>query len=164
MCPGRRASASSCRTSGKGKLVGWQSRRLDSSDGTPKWLSTPEFPKDSTLFNYDEVCKADPNFVVVCESPMSTLRHQHHLPIVATFGAEVTDRQVRLMAEFDRVVLWMDPDNAGWRAPVVGTTTRASSMTASSSAWSPTPMSGRSIRIGRWIWATWMTTRSQRLC
>lgn len=95
------------------KLVGWQSRRLDGSDGTPKWLSTPNFPKDLTLFNHDP---ARHRTAIVVESPMTVLRHLHHQHIVGTFGAMVTDRQVRLMADYDRVILWMDPDFAGWQA------------------------------------------------
>lgn len=96
----------------RGALVGWQSRRLDPTDGTPKWLSTPEMPKDRTLYNHRE----DRDYAVVVESPMSTLRHLHHQPFTATFGALVTDNQVRLLAQYPKVVLWMDPDEAGWRA------------------------------------------------
>jgi CHC2-type zinc finger protein len=94
----------------RGKLVGWQSRRL-SDDGTPKYISTADFPKDRTIYRPPEGRTA-----VVVESPFSVLRHLHHLPITATFGAKVTPSQVRLLAEYDRVVLWMDPDRAGWEA------------------------------------------------
>lgn len=94
----------------KGKLVGWQSRKIF-EDGSPKWLSTPDFPKDETLYRPPEG-----DLAVVVESPMTVLRHAHHLPLTATFGANVTDRQVRLLSGYDKVVLWMDPDKAGWRA------------------------------------------------
>lgn len=95
----------------KGHLVGWQSRRL-ADDGTPKYLATGDFPKDRTIYNYDPKRRT----AVVVESPMSVLRHLHHLPIEATFGASVTERQARLLAQHERVVLWMDPDPAGWNA------------------------------------------------
>lgn len=95
----------------RGDLVGWQSRRLY-DDGTPKYLSTGDFPRDRTLYRYD----AKRSTALVVESPMSVLRHMHHLPIEATFGAEVTDAQVRLIGEHRRVVLWMDNDDAGWKA------------------------------------------------
>lgn len=98
----------------RGSLVGWQSRRLDSTDGTPKYLSTGDFPKDRTIYDYDTSRRV----ALVVESPMSVLRHRHHLPIEATFGASVTDRQVQLLAEHDVVVLWMDNDAAGWRATI----------------------------------------------
>lgn len=98
----------------QGSLVGWQSRRL-ANDGTPKWLSTPDMPKDFTLYG-DHEALAPSDTLVVVESPMTVLRHCHHLPMAATFGADVTDRQVRLMAPYERVILWMDNDDAGWRA------------------------------------------------
>lgn len=94
----------------KGKLVGWQSRKIF-EDGSPKWLSSIDFPKDETMFHLPEG-----DTLVVVESPMTVLRHVHHLPLAATFGANITDRQVRLMADYGRVVLWLDPDRAGWRA------------------------------------------------
>jgi hypothetical protein len=94
----------------RGSLVGWQSRRL-ADDGTPKYLSTADFPRDRTIYR-----QPDGRTAVVVESPASVLRHLHHLPVTATFGAKVTEAQVRLLAEYDRLVLWMDPDRAGWEA------------------------------------------------
>lgn len=96
----------------RGQLVGWQSRRL-SDDGTPKYLNTPDFPKDRTIYNYDDRRSQ----AVVVESVMSVLRHAHHCPIMeATFGAEIPDAQIRLLGQHDRVLLWMDNDKAGWNA------------------------------------------------
>lgn len=95
----------------RGQLTGWQSRRVV-DDGTPKYLSTPGFAKDRTLYHAPESLKR----VVVVESPMSVLRHLHHVPhLVATFGASVTDRQVSLLARYDEVTLWFDNDSAGWK-------------------------------------------------
>lgn len=96
----------------KGDLVGWQTRRLDASDGTPKFLSSPDFPKDTTLFNYDASRKK----AMVVESMLSAIKHAHALPIEATFGASVTARQIRLLERHETVVLWMDNDKAGWDA------------------------------------------------
>lgn len=97
----------------KGDLVGWQSRRLW-DDGTPKYLSTPEFPKDQTLYNYDP---RNHRTAIVVESPLSVLHKTHVLGhVVGTFGASVTDLQVRLLTKYDRVILWMDNDDAGWNA------------------------------------------------
>jgi hypothetical protein len=96
----------------KGDLVGWQTRRLV-NDGTPKYVSSPDFPKDTTIYNYDAKAKS----AEVVESPMSVLVcaddevHQE-----ATFGAKVTERQIRLLTMHPRVVLWMDNDEAGWKA------------------------------------------------
>lgn len=95
-----------------GKLYGWQTRRLG-NDGTPKYMSTPEMPKDTTLYNY----APDGDRIVVVESPLTVLRHSHHTPISATFGASVTDRQIELIARSKgKVILWFDNDTAGWIA------------------------------------------------
>lgn len=94
------------------RLVGWQTRRL-ANDGTPKYKSSLDFPKDTTLFNYRP---EEQDFAVVVESPFSVLRHAHHLPIVATFGANITERQIRLLGRYRRVIFWLDNDEAGWRA------------------------------------------------
>jgi hypothetical protein len=97
----------------KGDLVGWQSRRLNKSDGTAKYLSSPDMPKDVTIYNYDPRRAA-----VVVESPMSVLSKWHRCPVIeATFGAKVTDKQIALLAEHEAgVTLWMDNDDAGWKA------------------------------------------------
>ena len=98
----------------KGRLVGYQSRRLDDTDGTPKYLSTPGFPKDTTVYRLHE--PAYRGRAVAVEAPASTLRHTHHQPMVGLFGAEITDRQLDLLAEYQEVVFWLDPDKAGWDA------------------------------------------------
>lgn len=96
----------------KGDLVGWQTRRLI-RDGTPKYKSSSDFPKDRTLYNYDPNSKT----VVLVESPLSVLS-KDHLPhhIEATFGAQITDKQMRLISMHPEVVLFLDPDQAGWNA------------------------------------------------
>lgn len=94
----------------KGNLVGWQSRRII-NDNTPKYQSSPDFPKDRTIYNYDEAADE----VVVVESPMSVLSKAHRpWHIEATFGASVTERQCRLLAAHRKVILFMDNDEAGW--------------------------------------------------
>lgn len=95
----------------KGDLVGWQSRRL-TDDGSPKYESTVDFPRDRTIYRLPE--RSDT--LVVVESPMSVLRHLHHLDIAATFGAAITEQQILLMRWYPRVVFWLDNDPAGWEA------------------------------------------------
>lgn len=95
----------------QGSLVGWQSRRLY-DDGTPKFLSSVDFPKDQTIFNYDR--RADTTVLV--ESMLSAVKHDRVAHTEATFGASVTDRQRQLLTKHRRVVLWMDNDDAGWAA------------------------------------------------
>lgn len=98
----------------KGDLVGWQSRRLPGADPTaPKYLSTPGFPRDETIFEYQPLRRE----VVVVESPMSQLRHQHHSNVEGTFGAVVTDEQIEHLVRGRKKLIWfMDNDPAGWRA------------------------------------------------
>lgn len=94
----------------QGDLVGWQSRRL-ANDGTAKYLSSPQLPKDETLYNLAG------REALVVESPMSVLSKWHLAPqMEATFGAKVTDRQLRLLSRHSDVTLWMDNDEAGWKA------------------------------------------------
>lgn len=95
----------------KGQLVGWQSRRL--SGGGPKYLSTEDMPKDQTLYDYD----AKRREAIIMEAPLSVARHRHELPVEGTFGSAVTDRQISLIsAHFERMILWMDNDEGGWKA------------------------------------------------
>jgi len=101
-----------------GRLTGWQTRRL-LSDGTPKYLSSPDFPRAETLFDYDGSAKV----AVVVEAPMTVVSKAHlgdtrigQAHWEATFGASVTEEQVRLLTIHPRVALWFDNDEAGWGA------------------------------------------------
>lgn len=111
-----------------GKLVGWQTRQMpfawrsvpleaDSSEihsgmaNSPKFHSSPDFPKDSTIYNHQPGRRA-----VVTEAMLSVLRHEHAYHAEAVFGAKVTDLQIRRLVKHDEVVLWMDNDRAGWDA------------------------------------------------
>lgn len=98
----------------EGKLVGWQARCLpDDADRPDKYRNSPDFPRDRVLYNYDR----DAAELLVVESPLSVLRHFHHLPqMCATFGAKVTDEQIRMLQRYQRVLLWFDNDTAGWEA------------------------------------------------
>jgi DNA primase len=97
----------------QGDLVGWQTRRIV-NDKTPKYKNSPDFPKRSTIYHYGLA-----GLPVVVESPMSVLS-KHHVTrdyrLEATFGMEIPDTQVRLLAKHPRLVLWFDNDDAGFRA------------------------------------------------
>lgn len=94
----------------KGKLHGWQSRRMV-DDGTPKYLTTPYLPRESTLYRPPVSETA-----ILVEAPISVVRHAD-LPFVATFGAEVNKPQIDfLVRNYRSVVLWYDNDPAGWHA------------------------------------------------
>ncbi len=95
-----------------GVLVGWQTRRIV-DDGLPKYLNSPDFPRDRTIYNFHAYAKT----AVLVESPMSVLSKWHVTPhIEATFGAEVTVAQLKLLQTHQSVILFMDNDDAGWRA------------------------------------------------
>lgn len=95
----------------KGNLVGWQTRRL-TDDGTPKYLSSVDFPKKQTLYNYQP---SEP--VVVVESVISVLsKHIVCSRMEATFGMELPDKQVQLLTAHPKVTLFFDNDPAGWKA------------------------------------------------
>jgi len=98
----------------KDKLVGWQTRRIQ-DDGSPKNKVSPDFPRKQTLYNAE--VKADK--LIVVESQISVVAKTHLEPdygFIATFGKEVTPQQLRLLAQYDRLILWFDNDNAGWGA------------------------------------------------
>lgn len=98
----------------QGRLVGWQYRWHDYPD-TPKWLpkwtNTTDFPKSSTLFNYDKALQAKDHPVIVCESLGTVLfLASYDIPAVAYFGSKPTDEQKRLLRRFNQGVV-LAPDN-----------------------------------------------------
>lgn len=108
-----------------GKLVGWQARAVPdrpglwpgTADPSPKYRSTPGFPKSDTLY-YDHSRPLPDRgpAVLVVESPFSVIKATAlglDMPVVATFGAKVSATQTALLTDFDRVILWPDPDAAG---------------------------------------------------
>jgi hypothetical protein len=109
-----------------GSLVAWQARQipqgwramLDPSDRPDpqeaKFKFSPDAPGDRIYFGTDEALSG--RELLVVESPISVLRHAHHLPVAATMGAGISDFQLPFLHRFDRVTMWLDNDNAGWNA------------------------------------------------
>lgn len=96
----------------KDELVGWQARRIIDDDllYPEKYKSTGDFPRDRTLYR-PPMGKT----IVVVESPMSVLRHMHHLPIAATFGFALSAQQITLLKDYPEIIFWVDNDKAGWK-------------------------------------------------
>lgn len=105
-------------------LVGWQSRAIPdrpglwpgTADPQPKYKSTPGFPKSDTLYYDHSRPFPRAGTVVVVESPMSVIKATAlglDIPVLATFGAKVSDIQTSMLSDFDEVILWPDPDQAG---------------------------------------------------
>jgi hypothetical protein len=95
----------------RGELVGWQKRCTpESYPQHPKYRSSFAFPKSAVLYNYDLACHYSQ--VVVVESPMSVAKAVScGLPnVLATFGAKVSDAQIRLLDSFARVYIWFDDE------------------------------------------------------
>jgi hypothetical protein len=101
----------------KGHLVGWQYRWHDWDHAhtktprwLPKWTNTTDFPKSTTLYNYDRAIKVNAP-VIVCES-LGTVGFVHTcgFPAVAWFGSSPTEAQVRLLRRFSQGVIFA-PDN-----------------------------------------------------
>jgi hypothetical protein len=94
------------------RLVGWQARCLPGYRGPDKYRNSPDFPRERALYNHSRGRE-----LVLVESPLSVLRHFHHVPqMQASFGAKVTDAQLRLCQKYGSVTLWFDNDEAGWKA------------------------------------------------
>jgi DNA primase len=120
----------------KGRLVGMQTRHLETDstgnficpDGcfqtkvtaqyrgtnVPKYKNTPNFPRKSVLYNYDNAAREGGDIIVV-ESPLSVLYLMSHgvRNVVATFGSGMNPQQAQLLYPFDAVYLWSDRDTAG---------------------------------------------------
>lgn len=114
------------------ELRGWSMRKLLPEQVGPKYKHTPSFPKDVTLFNFDMAKQFEQVFLV--ESPLSVLSmlSQGFENVVATFGAMVTNRQVEILRNFDRVIVFPDGDKTGYTAlikPKFGLADRLSKFT-----------------------------------
>jgi hypothetical protein len=98
-----------------GDLLGWQFK------SNREFLNFPEsMPKSTTLFGLD-CARADTAMLV--ESPLDAPRSMsagldpEEVAVVSSYGAEVSDDQMKLlMSRFRRVVLALDNDRAGRKA------------------------------------------------
>lgn len=91
-----------------GKLIGWQERTPDRPLNYPKLLA-----KSKTLFG---VQVFDGSSAILVESPLDAARlySEGYLGAVASFGAQVSVAQMRLIIEIaDRLIVALDDDKAG---------------------------------------------------
>lgn len=103
------------------KLVGWQYRWLE--DDRPKWCpkysNTPDFPKSTTLYNMDRIVRRAHPIVIVESAPTTLYLESLGVPSVATFGASITDQQLKLMRRFQQgIIVAADNDKPGIEALV----------------------------------------------
>lgn len=95
----------------QGRLVGWQERWLDKDrpQYVPKYTNTSDFPRESTLYNYDWSMFGQE--VVICESvPTTLVLLSLGIPSMATFGSNVTSEQMKLMRRCTEGII-IAPDN-----------------------------------------------------
>jgi DNA primase len=95
-----------------GLLLGWQSKgQVDRSFKN----FPPGVKKSNTLFGYHRFTEGQ---MVVVESPLDAVRlySEGITGAVATYGAIVSQKQIRLMSAADEVVMALDADEAGRKA------------------------------------------------
>ncbi len=94
-------------------LVGWVSRRLDDTKNVAKYRNTRSFPRKYSLYNLNNI--TDNSHCYIVESPMSVLvlKSRGINDVIATFGASVSEEQVKLLRRFDNLTIWSDGDKAG---------------------------------------------------
>lgn len=94
-------------------LVGWVSRRLDDTKNVAKYKNTRGFPRKYSLYNLNNIIKDDHCYIV--ESPMSVLvlKSRGVNDVVASFGAQITDEQIKMLRRFENLTIFMDGDKAG---------------------------------------------------
>ena len=99
------------------QLVGWQNRWLedDRPAWVPKYTNTPDLPKKTTLYGWDQVKDEQEVPLIVVESvPTVLFLASQGLPAVATFGASVSEDQLRFLRRFQSgVIIAPDNDPAG---------------------------------------------------
>lgn len=96
------------------KLVGWQSRWIcDFPKDIPKYVFTNDFPREHSIYGIGQLSSSSP--VIVCESvPTVLLLATSGHAAVATFGASVTDEQIKHLRKLQQgVIIAADNDKAG---------------------------------------------------
>lgn len=96
-----------------GRLVGWQYRWTHHEEG-PKWLgkwtNTTDFPRQTTLYNYEYSLRSKERILVVESLGTALFLRSYGIPAVAYFGSKPTEAQLRLLRRFSNGVI-LAPDN-----------------------------------------------------
>lgn len=94
------------------RLLGWQEK----GQGTRYFKNRPTgLKKATTLFGIEKYADPSLNTMIVVESPLDVVR-MASIGVeggVATFGASVSEEQVKLLRRAERLVIAMDNDEAG---------------------------------------------------
>ncbi len=111
----------------RGRMAGFGARVLDPND-LPKFLNSPQtalFDKGALLYGLDRARKAirETREAVIVEGYMDVIAaHQAgYANVVSPMGTALTETQLRLLKRYARrIVLALDPDEAGNRATLRG--------------------------------------------
>ncbi|HWB21337.1 MAG TPA: DNA primase [Gaiellaceae bacterium] len=116
-------------TDARGRVVGFQARRLHEDDGLPaKYVNTPEselFHKGSVVYGLDKakmsIAKQNRACVVEGNTDVIALRQAGFEPVVACMGTSLTENQLREIGRLSkRLWLAFDGDAAGESAALRG--------------------------------------------
>lgn len=98
------------------KIIGVQLRATDNT--TPKWITQPEgLQVGKILYNYDNL-DFDKNYCIITEGIFDVLKLTQlgYNNVVATFGAHITNDQIKLLMPFTKIIICYDNDIAGQNA------------------------------------------------
>ena len=112
---------------GRGRVIGFGARALRDED-QPKYLNSPQsdlFDKSQTLFGLDMARREirETETAVIVEGYMDVMQaHQAGFGnVVAQMGTALTEPQLQLLRKYaDRLILALDPDQAGVSATMRG--------------------------------------------
>lgn len=102
-----------------GKLVGWQYRHLSS---LPKYQNTANFPRKTTLWNYDNAILDSQPPIIVESVATALMLISRNYSAIATFGAQITPDQTKLLRIFSNgIILAPDNDEGGviWESRMI---------------------------------------------
>jgi DNA primase len=101
-----------------GATIYWQARAVHKGQ-SPKYINPP-VDKASILFAAGPA-GAGTARVVVTEDILSAIRVGQHVPARCIMGTKTSDQQAAALSEFDEVIYWLDPDDAGREGNRTGT-------------------------------------------
>jgi hypothetical protein len=98
-----------------GELVAYASRSIDESE--PKYKFPNGFRKSLELFNLNWVLSVGRELVIVVEGFFDAVKvEEAGYPVVALMGSSLSQEQEDMLAEFSKVILMLDGDEAGRQA------------------------------------------------
>jgi DNA primase len=100
----------------RGELIAYAGRSIDASE--PKYKMPTGFRKSDVLFNLNRVSKSD--IVIVVEGFFDCMKvHQAGFQaVVALMGSSLSSRQQELLRAFEKIILFLDGNEAGRAATI----------------------------------------------